>query len=220
MNWEKDRWDEKDVYIYIYLVLWSLRWETDSQQDQLILNLRYLNFIYIYIYIYIYIHLYMSVCVCVCVCVCVYLNSVGEVQTTATGSPNHWECPSQKRCHEYDIKLRSLVRFRFWCSAMTLRSGQFWPGIELPFRVSLWTGHPAGPLRVNLVTATKCENVCRVVNSTTLCLTFLRGEIISQPNQLSTHVVNFSSERLDSVFTPKAEITGLVDHTIIIKNKK
>ena len=46
------------------------------------------------------------------------------------------------------------------------------------------------------------------------------GEIKSQLNQLSAHVVNFRSKQLDSAFKPKDEITGPADHSIIITNKK
>ena len=38
-------------------------------------------------------------------------------------------------------------------------------------------------------------------------------------NQLSAHVVNFRSKQLDSVFTLKAKITGLADHSMIKKDK-
>ena len=50
-------------------------------------------------------------------------------------------------------------------------------------------------------------------------LTFPRGEIQSQPNQLSAHVVNFRSKQLDLVFTPKDETTGPADHSTIKKIK-
>ena len=68
---------------------------------------------------------------------------------------------------------------------------------------------------LNLVKATKYECVGRGAHSTSDLPCW---EIKSQPNQSSAHVMNFRSKQLDSVFTPKAEITGPVYHSII-KNK-
>ena len=48
----------------------------------------------------------------------------------------------------------------------------------------------------------------------------LNGEIKSEQNELSAHVVNFRFKQRDLLFTPKAEITGPTDHSIIIKTKK
>ena len=78
--------------------------------------------------------------------------------------------------------------------------------------------HPAGLLRVHLVTATKYECVRHRVHSTTRRLIFPSGKSNLKLNQLSAHAVNFISKQLNSVFTPKAEITGLADHSIIKKS--
>ena len=72
---------------------------------------------------------------------------------------------------------------------------------------------------VGSLMTTKYKNACCGVHSTTQHLTFPRGEIKSQPNQLSAHIVNFRSKPLDSVLTLKAEITRLADHSIIKKIK-
>ena len=62
--------------------------------------------------------------------------------------------------------------------------------------VGLRTGYPASALRVNLVTATKYENVCCGVHIITRHPTFPRGgRIKSLSNQLSACVVNFKTTR-------------------------